>query len=228
MYAYMRQMSEFELAKYRKNPKQFYVDLLSGGDEAAFDRSHHAVEQLKAMLIEAGRSGKIASPDFRRQFEEQVRAVQVEMAQGQSAIDGAVDDDLLAEKFSERHKGELDLQKSWHCLHYVLSGGKAWEVGEPPLGMVIVGGPEIPDIDGAMGYGPATFIPVALVQQIAEALRNFPIEVEAARFDPREAKSNRVYCPNHGTDELVHYFEMLKNFFADAAAKNNAIIKYVT
>jgi hypothetical protein len=47
----------------------------------------------------------------------------------------------------------LNLEKSWHVLHYLLTG-KA-EKAPPPVGNAVLGGQ---DIGGDRGYGPARFL----------------------------------------------------------------------
>ena len=47
--------------------------------------------------------------------------------------------------------GELDLDKAWHGIHFLLTGS-AWE-GEEPLCYLLAGGQEVGDED--VGYGPA-------------------------------------------------------------------------
>ena len=44
---------------------------------------------------------------------------------------------------------EIDLDKSWHGIHFLLTGA-AWE-GERPLNFLILGGEEVGDID--VGHG---------------------------------------------------------------------------
>src|SRR5215203_4027303 len=46
---------------------------------------------------------------------------------------------------------EIDLDKSWHGIHYLLTK-TAW-AGEPPLSFLVLGGAEVGDID--VGYGTA-------------------------------------------------------------------------
>ena len=45
----------------------------------------------------------------------------------------------------------LSLAKSWHGLHYILTGDPVQ--GDPPLNFLLVGGAEVGDED--IGYGPA-------------------------------------------------------------------------
>src|SRR5271163_2074263 len=81
------------------------------------------------------------------------------MAAGNSKNNEALREQIIAELESagvtanpDAEEG-LTLEKSWHCLHYLLTG-TAWETGTV-LGKTILGGTEIgPD----MGYGPARYL----------------------------------------------------------------------
>jgi hypothetical protein len=59
----------------------------------------------------------------------------------------------------------LNLEKSWHVLHYLLTG-KA-EKAPPPVGNAILGGQ---DIGGDLGYGPARFLTPQQVREVRIAL----------------------------------------------------------
>src|SRR3712207_3831611 len=62
---------------------------------------------------------------------------------------GDVDDEHEYEDIER--EGEIDLDKAWHGIHFLLTG-TAWE-GQEPLCYLLVGGEYIGDED--VGYGPA-------------------------------------------------------------------------
>src|SRR5690348_12146296 len=59
--------------------------------------------------------------------------------------------DLVDAAYEGRGRDLVDVDKAWHCLHFLLTG-TAWG-GEPPLNFVAIGGTEIGEED--VGYGPA-------------------------------------------------------------------------
>ena len=121
---------------------------------------------------------------------------------------------------------ELSLHKSWHCLHYLLTV-QAREQADTVLGKAILGGKEIPDERGVMGYGPARYLTSAEAQEVAHALREFPTADRVSEFDPVEAKELKVYVHNHDPEELAQYFGMLRDFYLDAATNRNAVVLWI-
>jgi len=120
----------------------------------------------------------------------------------------------------------LELEKSWHCLHFLLSG-KVWETGEEPIEKAILGGAEIADTDGVMGYGPVRYLEPGEVKKTAAALESYPIEQEASRFSPAAAAKAKIYCPDHSPEELIHYFNLVKNYYREAVSKKDAMLIWI-
>jgi Domain of unknown function (DUF1877) len=81
-----------------------------------------------------------------------------------------------------------DLEKSWHGLHYLLTG-TAWE-GEPPLNFLLAGGREI---DIGLGESPVQAHSSAQTRAIAEALEAVSRDQLAARFDPARMMELEIY-----------------------------------
>jgi hypothetical protein len=88
----------------------------------------------------------------------------------------------------------LTLEKSWHCLHYLLTG-TAWET-DNVLGKAILGGAEIePD----MGYGPARYLEPNEVKKVAKALKKVSKKDLVSRFNLAAMKAAKVYaCRDEG------------------------------
>jgi len=78
-----------------------------------------------------------------------------------------------------------------------------------------------------MGYGPIRYLTPEEVRQVAEALAEFPIAARASAFDSVAAEEAKVYVPEHDAEELTHHFGLLKDFYRDAANKNNAMLLWV-
>src|SRR5579859_3688438 len=115
----------------------------------------------------------------------------------------------------------LSLHKSWSCLNFLFIGN-GMEPDDSVLGKSILGGAEIPDANGVMGYGPVRHLLPAGVREIYAALAEFPIETTAREFDAEKADLARVYVPHHGPEELVQYFNWLLEFYRGAAEKGEA------
>jgi len=121
---------------------------------------------------------------------------------------------------------ELDLHKSWHCLHFMLTG-KAEETGGTPLGDAILGGVEIGGEEADTGYGPPRALKPAQVRAVADALADFPIDQRAQEFDAMAAEKAGIYVAKHDPEELNEYFGKLRSFYDDAARKGNAVILWI-
>jgi hypothetical protein len=109
---------------------------------------------------------------------------------------------------TERPDGYVDIDKAWHCLHFLLTG-TAWE-GEPPLNFIVIGGETIGDED--VGYGPARALRPPALATLDRALQDLPWTVLAARYDAARMAALEVY-PG-GWTEVDPTPEHLGNFTA--------------
>lgn len=220
----LRQVSETELNAYRKNPAKLYSELMDR-------RSPPEVQQLTAKMTalqtspivkriqKRAAAGLPPDPEDSEAYRTQMNALIEENKE--------VLEELQAEHIGRSKDGrELALHKSWHCLHYLLTG-KSWEPVESTLDKAILGGEEIADREGVMGYGPVRFLGNREVREVAEALEAFPIEARLAAFEPEEAEKARVYVPGHDAEELKTYFEMLRDFYREAANKKCGVLLWV-
>lgn len=105
--------------------------------------------------------------------------------------------------------GFVDLDKAWHCLHYLITGSA--QGGEPPLDFLLQGGRAIGDEDLG-GYGPARVFGSAEVARIAEALAPIDTARLMQRFDLKKLETLGVY-PGRWSElnlrsdyELGYYF----------------------
>jgi len=85
----------------------------------------------------------------------------------------------------------LELEKSWHCLHFLFSG-KVWETGKAPIEKAIPGGIEIPDVEQVTGYGPVRYLEHDEVKKISAALKSYPIKRTAPTFGSASADEGRL------------------------------------
>jgi|SRR5215467_903930 len=183
----LRQITEFELAAYRKDP--------------AHPQGAEAIRRAPvAGFLE---------------MQKQLQAIMSENPSAQAAVAGYIG-------ISDCGK-QLGLHKSWHCLHFLLTG-RSWDAAEPPLGNAITGGTELPDRGKVMGYGPARYLTPKQVGEVAAALAGFPAEERATAFDPEVADQQKVYVPHHDKEELLYYFGLLRDFYQDAAANGSVVL----
>jgi hypothetical protein len=219
----LRQVSEFELAKYRKNPSEFYSKLIKSYDLGELSKLTEAMRGIQESPLakkvrQRALSGLPPEPEDVAEMQRQMQAVMGNHPQAAEQIEshiGPSEDGL-----------QLSLHKSWHCLHFVLTGA-SWDAAEPPLGNAIMGGVEIPDRQNAMGYGPARYLTPSQVREVAIELVKFPIQEKAEAFDPEIAEEKKVYVPDHDKEELIYYFDLLRDFYQAAAAKGNGVILWV-
>jgi hypothetical protein len=118
----------------------------------------------------------------------------------------------------------LNLEKSWHVLHYLLTG-KA-EKAPPLVGNAILGGQ---DIGGDLGCGPARFLTPQQVREVRTALSAISKDGLRKRFDLKAMMAARIY-PVRDQSELrlaEDYFPLASRYYAEAAAAGNAMLLWV-
>lgn len=118
---------------------------------------------------------------------------------------------------------DISLDKAWHGVHYLLCGKP--EPGSSVLSQAVLGGTEIGDDE--MGYGPARVFTAQQVADIARELSRAGLEAEMkARFDPDQM--NGIYPEGWDTagalDWLLEEFRHLRDFYADASARQYALV----
>lgn len=86
--------------------------------------------------------------------------------------------------------GFVDLDKAWHCLHYLLTGSA--QAGEGPLAFLLAGGMPVGEEDLG-GAGPARVFVPAEVAAIAAALATVTEASLMARFDVKKLEALGVY-----------------------------------
>lgn len=137
-------------------------------------------------------------------------------------------DFLYAEGADLDDEDQLDIDKTWHAIHYLLTGS-TWG-GEGPLANAVLGGLPLGEED--VGYGPARFIRSSQVAETSQALQAISSEQLWSRFDAKAMRKEQIYPDFEGGDEdreyVCTYFEDLKKFYATAAANGDAMILYLS
>ena len=113
-------------------------------------------------------------------------ATDAELRETESAP-GAVER-LIDAAYEGRKDDLVDVDKAWHCLHFLLTG-TAWE-GEPPLDFVVRGGTEVGE---DLGYGPARAFRSAELRAIADALDKLAHRDLVSRFNAAEMDELEIY-----------------------------------
>jgi hypothetical protein len=91
--------------------------------------------------------------------------------------------------YNEPSAGFVDLDKAWHCLHYLLTGSA--QGGDPPLNFILNGGAPVGEED--VGHGPArVFLPLQAAA-VADALGKLSPTKLMARFDLKKLARLDVY-----------------------------------
>jgi hypothetical protein len=112
--------------------------------------------------------------------DERAQAVLAEPASVLGVIDGAYNDPAA---------GFVDLDKAWHCLHYLLTGSA--RDGEGPLAFLLKGGTPVGEED--LGHGPARVFRPLEVAAIADALANVSQRTLMPRFDLKKFEKLELY-----------------------------------
>ena len=123
---------------------------------------------------------------------------------------------------------ELDLDKSWHGIHFLLTG-TAYE-GEPPLDFIVRGGVEIDDAD--VGIGPARALRSDEVRAVADAIERFPPDELRERFDSERMLEEGIYpdiwdrdpAEDDALGYLIEHYADLRAFVRRTADRGDGLI----
>lgn len=102
----------------------------------------------------------------------------------------------------------LDIDKSWHGIHFILTGD-IWE-GAPPARDVILGGEAV---GKDVGYGPARFLSIEDVKNVHSYLLKIESNFIKENYNSEELGKNEIYPEGWGAEDydyLTGYFEDLK------------------
>lgn len=122
----------------------------------------------------------------------------------------------------------MDLDKSWHGIHFLLNGTSGQ--GTPPLDFLMVGGTEV-GMD-EWGYSPPRAFQPDEVQAITRALEPLTEDELRARFDLWQMTKLGIY-PDIWDRKLeqddmlgycMEYFRELRQFIAETASRGEAML----
>jgi hypothetical protein len=111
---------------------------------------------------------------------ERVETLLANPASVMEVIDGA---------YNDPGAGFVDLDRAWHCLHYLLTG--IARGGEGPLSFLMAGGARVGDED--WGEGPPRVFRPLEVAAIADALAPLEQKLLMPRFDLKKLEKLEIY-----------------------------------
>lgn len=131
-------------------------------------------------------------------------------------------------KLSAGPKGFIDLDKSWHLIHFALSGS-AWGA-ELPAGFLMSG----EEIGEDLGYGPPRILMPEQVAEVAAFLDGVDF-VDSYNDVATQLYTQKIYPVFREDDitlELFHFanafFGELRPFMQKASAEKNAVLVAIT
>jgi hypothetical protein len=223
--AHLRQVSPKQLKQFEKDPSAAY-SLILGDSLSSARRISQELQNWKAknalILLKVSKAGELdnLNPEDRLVFErahlEFGNIVQRSISQG-----------LYSPPEAPRKEPGLSLEKSWHGIHYLLTG--VAEGGKPPLSWAVLGDKEIPDTGKVMGYGPAHVLTAHQVSSVSKAIARITKEKFLRKFDLKEMKAARVYGARDAEDREYFwmYFQKLKAFYSQTAKRNRGLLSHL-
>jgi hypothetical protein len=128
----------------------------------------------------------------------------------------------------EQEPLELDLDKAWHGIHFLLTG-TAWSTSEG-AGEAVLGGDPIGEDNG---YGPARLLSADRVQLVAGQLSDLDVDTMRARFDPAALMDADIYPGIWGEGDVFDTYlapslVALREFYLAAAQQSQAVLLALT
>src|SRR5262245_2403523 len=127
----------------------------------------------------------------------------------------------------------LGLEKSWHLLHYVLTGHAG--PANAPGDLLLTG----EDIGEDLGYGPARLHDEAQTREFSRFLHDQDLERLQARVDLKQTTDLGIYaipggpgseaeCEKELRDEVALYFPRLRDYVREMSGKGNGLLVWVS
>jgi hypothetical protein len=126
----------------------------------------------------------------------------------------------------------LSLHKYWRTLHLILTGRECPYSPEAamddPMSMAIVGGEMVgPDL----GYGPARYLSVEQVKEIALALESIDFDQLVDEYSVDDIDEDELSLLDNLEEEKIElkevYFPEFKYFFRQAARNGEVVLAYI-
>jgi hypothetical protein len=152
-----------------------------------------------------------------------------EVQEGSDAASAFLFGDLGAEAGAEP-PGLVCLDKSWHAIHYLLTG--AIDGGSWPECFLLQGGTMIPGTDN--GYGPMRTLTPEQAREVFRMLSHMPSVKLRERFVPKALDRASVYPRiwerdgEEGWEYIAYYYEVLRRCFAEATTSGDGFVLCIT
>ncbi len=141
-----------------------------------------------------------------------------------------------AEKVAELEGRYLNIDKTWHAIHFLLTGTPLST--QPPLGNVVMGDTLLGDLENIDFDFGVRFLTASEVQEVAKAISAISQVQLQARFDPRALYASDVYptelwkSERQTVEDLIayvsSYYISLVKFFQKAAECGEVVLLYIT
>ena len=137
--------------------------------------------------------------------------------------------DFLNEQVEFASDEYLDIDKSWHIIHFLLTGTES--ECDPPLGNVVMGGTKLSGEDMGQGSCPRYLTPTE-VRDVSRALEAVSPEQLVARWDSRRIAAADIYpqiwddSPEN-RDYVSDNYQEVRDLFAVAAENGDAVILWL-
>lgn len=134
--------------------------------------------------------------------------------------------DQCDEASASEDKIQLDLDKAWHAVHFLLTGNA--EGGSGPEAFMLEGGSTIGDVD--VGYGPARAFSAEEVRVISKRLAQISPEAMRQKFDHAALQAADIYptiwdrMESEDVDYVVNNYDSMLQHLKTAASKNLGLI----
>jgi hypothetical protein len=131
-------------------------------------------------------------------------------------------------EIGDREGSDVDLDKAWHGIHYLLTG-TAWG-GDGPLSFLLAGGQTAGDID--VGYGPVRLHFSSEVKRIDKALSATTDGELRSRSRPEEMMKLEIYPEIWdrpvALGYLIEYLRVLREHVSTAATHGLGLAVYLS
>jgi Domain of unknown function (DUF1877) len=207
MYGRLRQVTPSALERLESNPEE--VEEFINGEPGSVGAAEAALERVKALVTDFQVSDKARDPVE----QQKLRALILNnLKEAGVRLPGETPEDGLS------------IEKSWQVIHYLLTGRT--DQAPPPLGNAILGGVEIGQ---ERDYGRIRFLTPVQIREVAEALAAVSRDDLSRHFDLARMTIANVYPRTDHLDIewVLHYFEPLCRYYADAAANGNAMLLWI-
>jgi hypothetical protein len=223
MRAAIEQITPQQLAEFLQNPPRAYDYVLAEflGNPTEMAMFETMLKQAEQRMGMTGAAEQLAH--IRRERDAMKARAGIHLVKGDKGTQSTANPKPERKRFW--------LEKDWHVLHYLLNGTA--EGGMGPLADAVLGGAEIPDANGIMGYGPLHYLTVEQVSDISAALAVIDPKELLSTFDQKDAIRKHIYLAEALTDQadwsyFAGFFESFQDFYKDAAMHGNAMLLQIT